>query len=53
MRILVTEVMIAWETEKGYLKYMHDLMAEALETQTMPIALTMPRGQRIRVVQNL
>ena len=32
---------------------MRDLMTEALETQTTPIALIMPCGQEIQIVQNL
>ena len=39
--------------QKSYLKNMHGLMIEALETQTTPIALLMPRGQEIRIIQNL
>ena len=32
---------------------MFDVMTKALETQMMPIALLMPHGQEIRIVQNL
>ena len=53
MQISVTEVMVAWETEKCYLRYMRNLMTKELETKTTPVALIMPRGQEIRVVQNL
>ena len=38
---------------KSYLRYMCGLMTEALETQTISIALLMPHGQEIRIVQNL
>ena len=39
--------------QKSYLRYMCGLMVEALETQTMPIALIVPHNQEIRITQNL